>query len=534
MIPIDDDAAAIANTTRLRRRQLLQLMAAGTTLSLLPGVSARSASAGEAAVKGGVLRVAAPFNPSSLDPIKSGAGSDHMILYSIYDTLVDFEPATLQPVPGLSTAWEFETPTRLVMTLREGVTFHDGTEFNAEAVKANLDRALTHPRSTAKGDLASVDSVDVVGPYQVAINTKHPDTALPLILADRSGMMASPTAFDEPDRNFDRTPVGTGPFSFTQWNDGDRIELARYDDYWDEEIPHLDGIVFRVITDLNTGLRSVIAGEADFVYRLNPQQKLVADRAGEEVVVRSSPTVANYHIVFNYGKAPLNDVRVRQAINYAVDRKAFNQAAMLGLGTPAQTLLPPDYWPHDESLNEFYTFDQDKARALLAEAGYSDGLELQYYSNADQSSQQRAEIIMEQLRQVGIRCVLTTGSNADMFQRFMVRGEGDAIMVYWTGRPDPVQGFLFVYGEQGANNPGKVPPPQDLAEAIAAAQEGVTQEERQPAFARAERAALEHALSCEVAFVPGIEVHRANVGGYEPNLLGKPKFNRLFLKSQEG
>jgi peptide/nickel transport system permease protein/peptide/nickel transport system substrate-binding protein len=522
----------VESAVRLHRRQLLQMLAAGTALALVPGVTAGPAHAQETPARGGVLRVSAPFNPSSLDPVTSGAGSDHMILYSLYDTLVDFEPATLQPRPGLSTEWKFETPTRLVMTLREGVKFHDGTDFDAEAVKANLDRALNHPRSTAKGDLASVKSVEVIDSHRVAINTDRPDTALPLILADRPGMMVSPTAFNEaPERFIDRTPVGTGPFSFVRWNDGDVVEMKRFDGYWEDGIPYLDGIVFRIITDLNTGLRSVIAGESDFVYRLNPQQKLVADRMGDRVVVRSSPTIANYHIVFNYAKAPLNDERVRQAINYAVDRDAFNKAALLGLGTVAQTMLPPGYWAHDSSLDGFYKLDRDKARALLAEAGYPDGFELKYYSNADQSSQQRAEVIMEQLRQVGIRCVLTTGSNADMFQRFMVQGEGDAMMVNWTGRPDPVQCFLFIYGEQGANNAGKVPPPKDLADAIAAAQAGVTQDERKPAFARAERAALEHALSCEVAFVPGIEVHGKNVGGYEPSLLGKPKFNRLFLKA---
>ena len=526
----DANETGRAAALRIKRRQILQLMGAGTALALLPGMT-RPAFADEEAVKGGILRVAAPFNPSSLDPVTSGAGSDHMILYSIYDTLVDFEPATLQPVPGLSTAWEFETPTKLVMTLRESVKFHDGTDFNAEAVKANLDRAMTHDRSTAKGDIASIDRVEVLDTHKVAIHTKYPDTALPLILADRSGMMVSPTAVEKAGGTLDRAPVGTGPFRFERWDDGDVVQLTRFDGYWDTELPHLDGISFRVITDLNTGLRSVIAGETDFCYRLNPQQKLVADRMGDRVVVRTSPTVANYHIVFNYSKAPLNDVRVRQAINFAVDRNAFNEAAMLGLGVPAQTLLPPGYWAHDDALDNYYTFDRDKARALLAEAGHADGLDLQYYSNADQSSQQRAEVIMEQLRQVGIRCTLVTGSNADMFQRFMVRGEGDAMMVNWTGRPDPAQGFLFVYGEQGANNAGKVAPPPELAAAIAKAQAGVTQEERKPAFAQAERIMLEHALSCEVAFVPAIEVHRPNVGGYEPNLLGKPKFNRLFLKA---
>ena len=503
----------------LRRRQLLKMMGAGTAMALLPNTIASRAVAQDGAAKGGVLRLAAPFNPTSLDPVTSGAGSDHMVLYSIYDTLVDFEPDTLQPRPGLATAWEFETPTRLVFTLREGVKFHDGSDFDAEVVKANLERALTHPRSSAKGDLQSLKSVEVVGPHKVALNTSQPNTALPLILADRPGMMASPAAFEGGDRN----PVGTGAFRFKRWDDGAVIDLLRFDDYWDEKIPHLDG--------LNTGLRSVIAGENHFAYRLNPQQKLVADRVGDRVVVSSAPTVAVYHLVFNYGKAPLDDVRVRQAINYAIDRQAFNQAALMNLGTVAQTMLPPDYWAHDEGLNEFYTLDQEKARKLLAEAGHADGLDLEFFSYSDQASQQRSEVIMEQLRQVGINCRLISASSAEMYQRFMVEGQGDMMMVLWTGRPDPVQGFLFVYGEDGANNAGHVPPPPELAEAMADALVGQTQEERKPAFARMEKAALEHALSSEVAFVPGIEVYSPKVGGYEPNLLGKPKFNRLYLKN---
>lgn len=516
----------------LRRRQLLKLMGAGTSLALLPGTQASRAFAQEAVSKGGVLRLAAPFNPTSLDPVTSGAGSDHMILYSIYDTLVDFEPDTLQPRPGLATAWEFETPTRLVLTLREGIKFHDGTDFDAEAVKANLERAMTHPRSSAKSDLQLLESVEVLEPHKVALNTSHPNTALPLILADRPGMIASPTAFEDGGRDFDRNPVGTGAFRFERWNDGAVVDLVRFDEYWDEEIPHLDGLTYQVITDLNTGLRSVIAGENHFAYRLNPQQKLVADRSGDRVVVSSAPTVAVYHLLFNYGKPPLDDVRVRQAINYAVDRQAFNQAALMNLGTVAQTMLPPDYWAHDNSLNDFYTVNQEKARELLAEAGYADGLDLEFFSYSDQASQQRSEIIMEQLRQVGINCRLISASSAEMYQRFNVEGQGDMMMVLWTGRPDPVQGFLFVFSENGANNPGRVPPPKDLAEAMTDAQAGQTQDERKPAFARLEKAALEHALSCEVAFVPGIEVFSPDVGGYEPNLLGKPKFNRLYLKNQ--
>ena len=452
-----------------------------------------------------------------------------MVLHPIFDTLVDFEPATLAPRPGLATAWEFPDPKTLVLTLRQGVTFHDGTPFDAAAVKANLDRALSEERSSVRGDLQSLASVEALSPERVALRLHRPDTALPLILADRAGMMSSPMAFTGRGRQYDREPVGTGPFRLKRWADNDVVELVRNENYWQKDLPYLDGITFRIITDLNTGLRSVMAGETHGAYRLNPQQKLVADRMGGKVVVSSTPTIADYHLVFNYGRAPLNDRRVRQAINYAVDREAFNKAALLGLGVPAQTMLPPGYWAHDESLNGFYTHDPDKARKLLAEAGHSDGLEIQFFGNADQASQQRHEIIIEQLRQVGIRARLTSGSNADMYQRFMIQQEGDMIMTLWTGRPDPALPFLLVYGEKGFNNAGKVPPPPEMIAAQNEAQSATSQEARAKAFAKLERAALEHALSCEVAFVPGIEVFSPEVRNYTPNLLGKPKFNDIYL-----
>ncbi|MFC3125470.1 ABC transporter substrate-binding protein [Pseudoroseomonas globiformis] len=479
--------------------------------------------------RGGVLKVSAPFNPSTLDPVTGGLGSDHMVLYPIFDTLVDFEPRTLAPRPGLATSWEFSNPTTLVLTLRSGVLFHDGTRMDAAAVKVNLDRARTDERSAVKGDLQSLQSVEVLDPSRVALRLNRPDTALPLILADRAGMMCSPKAIVEKGRQHDRNPVGTGPFRFERWNDNDAVVLTRNEAYWNEGLPHLDGIHFRIITDLNTGLRAVLAGETNFAYRLNPQQKVVADRMASRVRVSSTPTIADYHLLFNYRRAPLNDVRVRQAINYALDRDGFNKAALLGLGVPAQTMLPPGYWAHDESLNEFYKHDPARARILLSEAGFPDGVDLRFFGYSDQASQQRHEIIIEQLRQSGIRAHMTVGSSADMYQRFMVQGEGDMLLALWTGRPDPSQPFLLVYGENGFNNAGKVPPPPEMMQAQVESQSESSQEGRKRAFAKLERAALEHALSAELAFVPGIEVFTPNVRGYVPNLLGKPKFNEIHL-----
>ncbi|MGH6859689.1 MAG: ABC transporter substrate-binding protein [Phyllobacterium sp.] len=513
---------------RVTRRLVLAGMGllASSALCSIPALAQASPT------KGGVLKVAAPFNPSTLDPVTGGTGSDHMLLYPIFDTLVDFEPATLAARPGLATQWAFPDPKTLVLTLREGVAFHDGEVFDAAAVKANLERALQDSRSSIRGDLQSVESVEVLESHKVALHLKQPDTALPLILADRAGMMSSPKAVAAAGRDYDRRPVGTGPFKFERWNDNEDVVLVRNEKYWKEGLPHLDGITFKIITDLNTGLRSVIAGENHFAYRLNPQQKLVADRMKGKVVVNSSPTIADYHLLFNYGRGPFKDVKVRQALNYALDRDGFNKAALMGLGTPAQTMLPPNYWAHDDQFDGFYKHDPEKARSLLAEAGYPDGVDIKFFGYSDQASQQRHEIIIEQLGKAGIRATLTAGSSADMYQRFMVRGEGDMLLALWTGRPDPSLPFLLVYGEKGFNNSGKVAPPADMAAAQAESQSAVEQEDRKKAFSKLEKSALENALSAELAFVPGIEAFSPKVKNYIPNLLGKPKLGELYLEAE--
>jgi ABC-type transport system substrate-binding protein len=512
----------------LRRRSAML----GSLAALAPLARSRCASAqGQGAPRrGGILKLASPFSPATLDPITGGLGSDHIFLYPLYDTLVDFDPQTLAPRPGLATSWTFPDPLTLVITLREGVRFHDGTPFDAAAVKANLDRSLTDGRSQIRGDLQSLKSVEAVSPNTVVLHLHRPDTALPLILADRAGMMSSPTAVQERGRGFDRAPVGTGPFKFERWADGDILILTRNETYWNPALPHLDGLTFRFIADMNTALRSVTAGENSFAFRLNAQQQVVANRLKGKVVVSTAPTIADYHLCFNYARPLLKDLRVRQAINYAVDRDAFNKVALLGLGIPAQTMLPRDYWAHDPALDGFYAHDPDKARSLLAAAGHGGGTVITFYGYPDQASQQRQEIIMEQLRKVGLNCQMTVGTGPDMNQRFMIQGEGDMMLTLWSGRPDPSLAFQLVYGEAGFNNAGKVPPPPALAAAQVECQSTADPAARKAAFAKLERAALENALSCELAFVPGVDVFAPSVKNYRPNLLGKAKFNEVYLE----
>jgi ABC-type transport system substrate-binding protein len=208
--------------------------------------------------KGGMLKVSAPTNPSSLDPATGGSGQDHAFLYPIFDTLVAFDYKTLKAEPGLAESWKFTDPRTLVLNIRSGIAFHDGTPLDAEAVKFNLERNRSDPRSSIKADLITVESIEVSGPMAVTMKLKQPDSALPLILSDRAGMMASPKAVMELGKDHDRKPVGTGPYKCTGWNDNEKVVYARNDKYWKPGQPLLDGMEFAVIAETNTGLRSTI------------------------------------------------------------------------------------------------------------------------------------------------------------------------------------------------------------------------------------------------------------------------------------
>ena len=510
----------IEQGTKIGRRQAAAWLA-GAGLVAAAGRPARAD-----VPAGSVLSVVMPGGPASLDPLTGGQDTEIKFLTPIFDTLVGWDPKTLTAVPRLAAAWENPDPRTLVLTLREGVIFHDGTPFDAQAVKAHFDRAIS-PVSAVRSDLASIESVDAPSDRQVVLHLRRPDTALPLTLSDRAGMVSSPQAVWDGGDAYRRNPVGTGPWRFTAWQENEVVSVRRFDRYWGQPVL-LDGLDMKIIGDPNTAARSVMTGENGFAHRLFPQQKLVADRAKRTQQV-TAPTMAAYQVVFNLSRPGLQDVRVRQAISYAVDRDAFNKVSQLGLGTIASTLLPPGYWAHDPSVDGFHTHDPAKARQLLAAAGYADGLDLQLFGYIDQAAQQRSELLIEQLREVGIRVQLVAGVNADINPRFFIKGEGDMCLTLWSGRPDPAQTFQVMYAQEGFINPGHVAPPPAVQQALADVRATADVASRKAAFARLERLVLENALSVSLFFAPEIDILSPRVRGYEANLLGRPLFNDVSL-----
>ncbi len=480
--------------------------------------------------RGGILKVSCPGNPSSLDPYTGGSGFDHSYLYTMFDTLVEFEYATLKAKPGLAESWNYTDPQTLVMNLRQNVLFHDGTPFNADAAKANLDRGRTDPRSNIKGDLSTIDSVVVSGPNQITIKLKQPDTALPLILADRAGMMSSPKAVQDLGKDHDRKPVGTGAWKFVSFNDGEKVVVTRNEKYWRPGRPYLDGLELSVIPELATGLRSVIAGENDFVYALTPQQKALIDRA-KNVSSATGPTLGCFGVYFNTGRPPFNDLRIRKAFNYAIDREEFVKLTQVGVGEAAYMVLPTAHWAYDAETAKLYPHDPDMAKKLIAEAGFKDGMDMNLVGFSDQSSAQRQDVLIEQFRKANIRLKFSNGTVSETTTNYFgPEKRGDAYLAGWTGRPDPSLTYSLLFLKEAYYNTSHVDPPAELTQAINDSRKYEDVEKRKEAFARVQKLAMENALWAPISFSLELDAMSQKVKGYKPNLLGKPKFEDVWLE----
>jgi len=517
------DSKLNVRQTLLQRRQTLAMFAGSAAIGLV----GMPTWAQEAKKKGGILKVAALTNPSSLDPATGGAGTDHVFLWTLFDTLVEWDYATLRTKPGLAD-WSFPDPKTMLLTIKPGINFHDGTPCDAQAVKFNLDRNRQDARSNLKADLASITAVDVVGALQVKLTLKAPDVVLPAVLSDRAGMMVSPKAVKELGNDHDRKPVGAGPWKFVRWEDNQRVVVTRNENYWKSGEPYADGIEISVITDQATALRSVTAGQNDMVYALSARYKPLIERA-RNITLVTAPTLYCIQIYFNFGRAPLNNLKVRQAINCAIDRNAFINAGMGGVGEMAAMQLPTSHWAYEKSLADLYKFDPERSRKLLSESGLSN-IELSFGGYNDQDNMRRNEIIMEQLGKVGIKAKFTTGTIPDISGQFFgAEKKFDALLSAWTGRPDPSMSYALMYGKEAYFNAGRAEVSPDLAALLQESREKSSIEERKISLSKIQRILVEGAFSAPLAFQFEIAATGARVKGFRPNLLGKPKFNDVSL-----
>lgn len=345
------------------------------------------------------LTVALQLEPPNLDPTSGAAvATDEVVYGNILEGLVRLDAqGTVKPL--LATWWEV-TPDGLTYTfhLREGVRFQDGTPFDADIVKFSLERAIA-PTSTnvQKQALSVIRQVEVIDPRTVRLHLSSPDSNLLYTLAWGDSVMVSPKSAS----SLATAPVGTGPFRFAGWRRGDTVTLVREDGYWGQPAK-LRQVKFKFIADPAAAYAAIKTHEVDAFPDYPAPENLAQLRADPALKVVTASSEGEVILAINNRAGPLADVRVRRALQYALDRRAIIDGAMYGYGTPIGSHFPPQNTAYVD-LTGLYPHDVAKAKALLAQAGYPNGLDLSLKLPPPNYARRGGEIVADQLAQAGVR-----------------------------------------------------------------------------------------------------------------------------------
>src|SRR5437868_9407127 len=325
-----------------------------------------------AARRGGTLTIVRPTDPVSLDPNLETTAPGAWVYFNMLEGLLTLDDK-MQVKPLLATSYEVLSPTKVRFKLRPNVKFHDGTPFNAAAVKFTFDRALHGTPPARWASLAgSLSGAEVVDDLTVDVLTKEPYGPILRTLAMYCMGIVSPTAVQKQGADFSRAPVGTGPFKFVEWKTNTHVIIERNNDYWGDKAQR-DRAVFRVVPEEGARMIALQTGDADMVLFPSPAQ-LPALRKDSKYTVHETTGIRVVFAGMHAGLPPLDDVRVRQAMLYAVDRKAILDNIMEGSAGPARGVLAPGVFGYkDMQLDRLYPFDRAKAKALLGQAGWTPG-----------------------------------------------------------------------------------------------------------------------------------------------------------------
>lgn len=399
------------------------------------------------------ITVQLPDDPPRLDPHLSSALIDRQVHNSIFDKLVEIDEK-MNIVPELAEKWEVSPDGKeYTFFLRKGVKFHDGTDFNAEAVKFNIERMLTLKGSPRLSEVNLVDKVTAVDASTVKIALKKAFSPFMGILSDRAGMMLSPAAVKKSgDENFMNAPVGTGPFKYEGRVKGDSITLVKNPDYWKKDAAKADKVVFKVIKDENVALVNLKAGQVDVLTSV-PSKDLPLLPNDKSVVLFKKDGLGFQGFWLNTTKPPFDNKKVRQAAAAALDAKTIAKVVFADQVTPATGPFSPNSPYHDGA--QPLPRDVAKAKQLLKEAGNPTPA-FTMLINPSPTNTQLAQVIQDMLQEAGFKVTIEQIEWGQILER-----TSPSVLNYqaspfgWSGRPEPDQNiYAFHYTKGGFNNSG--------------------------------------------------------------------------------
>jgi len=493
--------------------------------------------------------------PVTLDSADAQDGNSLTVAKQITEKLIDFAPGSTTLVPSLATEWTpNEDSTVWTFTLRQGVTFHDGTPFDAAAVKFNFDRWNDpdnpyHFADEGKtyvpwsefvfggflGSGSLVQEVSVLDDHTVQFQLTEPAGIFPAMIAAIYFQLDSPTAVMEAGADYG-TPsvgtVGTGPFKFVEWIEGERVVLERNDDYWGGPAK-VERLVIRGIQDPTARLAELQAGTIDIAVNLasDDLSAVEADPNLEKVVATSELNIG--YLAMHQANPPFDNPKVREAVAYAIDRQAIVDAFYAGLGSVAQDFLPPSMWGHADVSARPY--DPEKAKQLLAEAGFPNGFDTElwfmpvsrpYYPSPEPIATAMATFLAD----VGINAELKTVDWGTYLEQYR-QGVFPMYMLGWNADYADPDNFLNTFFNQssqqnwyGWNDP-------ETAKLLSQARRTGVLEERQSLYAQVLTRVHDQVPSIPIAHNTALNAVRSNIAGFLPSPLGSSEIP-LFLVSK--
>ncbi|MCF8105864.1 MAG: ABC transporter substrate-binding protein [Desulfohalobiaceae bacterium] len=465
------------------------------------------AAMAETPEKGGKLIVCQPAEPPGLDPTANTAAAiDRVVYANIYEGLIKINEEG-EYVPGLARSWEVSAD-GLVYTfdLREGVLFHNGEPFNAQVAAWNLERAMSEESVNPHPEyFRGIERIETPDAGTLVLTLKEVDALFIPHLAEGDAVMLPKKGYEEAKSN----PVGTGPFKFSNWVRGDRVEMVKNEDYWNPELPHLDKVTFKFIGDASAQIAALKSGDIDVIGYIGAPESAMALEQDERFKVYAGSTTAEVIMSTNNQAEPFDDKLVRQAMAFAIDRQTVVDLVMFGYGTPIGSHWSPAT-PYYKDLTDKFAYDPEKARELLAEAGYADGFEAVIKLPAIYSYSKRAgEVIADMLGEVGIELDIEIVEWGQWIERIFKKKEFQLTMIGhiepWDigiyANPD----YYFQYDSE------------EFRQAYQQALKAPSEEEKAEWFGRCQEIIAEDAVNGYLFSAPSLPILKAEVMNWWQN-----------------
>ncbi|OEF99386.1 peptide ABC transporter substrate-binding protein [Vulcanibacillus modesticaldus] len=486
----------------------------------------------------------------SLDPANVTDGESIKVTKNIFDTLLDYAEGSTEVVPALAESWE-SSDDGLVWTfyLRKGVKFHDGTDFNADAVVFNFNRWMDKDNPYHQGNFPYygymfggykgdeghvIKEVVAKDDYTVEIRLNFPQGPFLSNIAMAPFAIVSPKAIKEYGEKIGEHPVGTGPFVFEEWVRNDKIVLKKNENYWLEGYPKLDKLIFKSIPDNSARFMALQSGDVDLIDGVNPDDVTLAEKnPALKVWLRPSMNVG--YLAFNTEKPPFDNVKVRQALSMAVNKQAIIDAFYNGLAEPAKNPIPPSIWSYNDDIQD-YEYNLDKARELLAEAGYPNGFTTDFwYMPVPRpyipQGKKIAEAMQADFEKIGVKTNLVTEEWATYLEK---TGNGEHSMAFlgWTGDNGDPDNFLYVLLDKDnavAPDAGNIAfyKNDELHDILIKAQQSGDIKERTKLYRKAQEIIHEDAPWIPLVHSTPPLIGKKNIVGFVPHPTGSDKFVKV-------